>query len=785
MLDATTVEGGAVRALRAASLHERVLVVEAGPGWGKTTAVRAAFPDAPYVEVPSGGRAGAFELALLTSLGLSVSDAGSIVARLDSDATCVLRAIIAAHSGQAIILDDIQRLDSAGSGLIEALVESQTVRLVLVGRSLSVLPIGTWVARGHVGMPFGPDVLALRTEHVAQLFSDVGAGDELRRAIVSTYAGWPLAASIAAAILRSGSAPSEVPARLADGVAAIAGSIVAELDGDGRALLIESALRSTYGLRATTAGLAQIRRLALPESESGLHELFVVATLKEVPREERARVAEHIHTPNDDPSALYALLASEAPHMLNDRVWHLLAELHDRYDRSTLQNIASQTDISPAAAAAARSFIHIFASQFDEAAAAAEPVLDEVARHSPHAALRLARGLVHAGRGEACVLLLQQMQGADPAIAVRRDCLLGYVTGDSARIANASERASAAGDLNLIGFASIHASALALHDGELDEAEGLAARGEDAARAAGSVLLEARALKIRYGIAMLRAKLDVAAVHVGRLVALQELVADPNERASDLVAAFEIEVLAGRPARAAGYDQTIRKIGHGWLDMETYVVCQAVVDAWQGLPFTGADRLAAFASVAQPAGRRLPLSLGAFLSAAGDAAERAADFLRRLAATPAAAEPFAQAHYEMAAAFAAIAECLLGRQSAAATRLKVEARTEFGSVFLNAARHYAAGSNAGAFTDAMRAAGFAGIAMLFEGTGLRSERTPLSRTERSVLSYLASGMDAPRIADLTGRSLHTIKNQRRSIISKLGAGNTVEAVAIARRLGLL
>src|SRR5580698_4193801 len=113
-LDSFIIEAGAVRALRAASLHERVLVVEAGPGWGKTTAVRAAFPGAPYVEVPSAGRTGAFELALLTSLGLSVSDAGSIVARLDSDATCVLRAIVAAHTGQAIILDDIQRLDSAG-----------------------------------------------------------------------------------------------------------------------------------------------------------------------------------------------------------------------------------------------------------------------------------------------------------------------------------------------------------------------------------------------------------------------------------------------------------------------------------------------------------------------------------------------------------------------------------------------------------------------------------------------------------------------------------------------
>ena len=434
--------------MRAASLHERVLVVEAGPGWGKTTAVRAAFPDAPYVEVPAGGRAGAFEVALLTSLGLSVADAGSIVARLDTDATGVLRAVIAAHTGQAIILDDIQRLDSAGSGLIEALVESQTVRLVLVGRSLSVLPIGTWVARGHVGMPFGPDVLALRTENVAQLFSDIEAGDELQRAIVSTYAGWPLAASIAAAILRRGAAPSEVPAKLADGVSAIAGSIVAELDNDGRALLIESSLRSTYGLRATVAGLAQIRRLALPESESGLHELFVVATLKEVPREERARVAEGISTPEDDPSALYALLATEAPHTLDLRVWQFLAELHDRYDRATLaKNVRHKPISRRPPPAAARSFIHIFASQFDEAAAVAEPLLDEVARHSPHAALRLARAIVHAGsRRGLRFAIATNGRWRSPSTAVRRDCLLGYITGDSKRIANASERASAAGD---------------------------------------------------------------------------------------------------------------------------------------------------------------------------------------------------------------------------------------------------------------------------------------------------------------------------------------------------
>jgi DNA-binding NarL/FixJ family response regulator len=139
----------------------------------------------------------------------------------------------------------------------------------------------------------------------------------------------------------------------------------------------------------------------------------------------------------------------------------------------------------------------------------------------------------------------------------------------------------------------------------------------------------------------------------------------------------------------------------------------------------------------------------------------------------------------MGSSFASMAEVLLGRTSAASARLKSEPRTAFGAVFVHAARRYAVHRDIAAYAEIMRTAGLTGIAMMAEACGLDTERTPLSRTERSVLSYLASGMDAPHIASLTGRSVHTIKNQRRSIISKLGAGNTVEAVAIARRLGLL
>ncbi len=194
-----------------------------------------------------------------------------------------------------------------------------------------------------------------------------------------------------------GSSSDDVRKQLADGIGSIAGSVLEELDRDGRAQLVETAVRAAYGLRPTSAGLSQIRRLALPESQSGLHELFVHATLKHTSAEERATAAEGTDAAGDDPSALYALLSTEAPASLRVRAWPLLARLHDRYDRATLEQMSSDANVAPAAAAAAHAFTFVFASQYERAAAIAEPVLDEVARNDRHAALRLARALVHAG----------------------------------------------------------------------------------------------------------------------------------------------------------------------------------------------------------------------------------------------------------------------------------------------------------------------------------------------------------------------------------------------------
>jgi DNA-binding NarL/FixJ family response regulator len=61
----------------------------------------------------------------------------------------------------------------------------------------------------------------------------------------------------------------------------------------------------------------------------------------------------------------------------------------------------------------------------------------------------------------------------------------------------------------------------------------------------------------------------------------------------------------------------------------------------------------------------------------------------------------------------------------------------------------------------------------------------LTDAEMSVLTLLGQGWSAGRIAAETGRSVNTIYNHTRSILSKLDASRAAEAVARARALGIL
>lgn len=66
-----------------------------------------------------------------------------------------------------------------------------------------------------------------------------------------------------------------------------------------------------------------------------------------------------------------------------------------------------------------------------------------------------------------------------------------------------------------------------------------------------------------------------------------------------------------------------------------------------------------------------------------------------------------------------------------------------------------------------------------------SEADPLSDRERQVLRRAAEGMTGAEIADQLGLSEGTVRNYLSEAISKLGAGNRIEAARMARDKGWL
>lgn len=66
-----------------------------------------------------------------------------------------------------------------------------------------------------------------------------------------------------------------------------------------------------------------------------------------------------------------------------------------------------------------------------------------------------------------------------------------------------------------------------------------------------------------------------------------------------------------------------------------------------------------------------------------------------------------------------------------------------------------------------------------------SEDDPLSDRERKLLRLAEAGLDSGAIAEETGLARGTVRNYLHAAISKLGAGNRIEAARLAREKGWL
>ena len=95
--------------------------------------------------------------------------------------------------------------------------------------------------------------------------------------------------------------------------------------------------------------------------------------------------------------------------------------------------------------------------------------------------------------------------------------------------------------------------------------------------------------------------------------------------------------------------------------------------------------------------------------------------------------------------------------------------------------------------QALRTAGHQGLvvhpvllrSLMREGSPVPDQQVRLSGREVDVLRLLAAGMDARVIAGQLGISLNTCRGYVKSLLSKLHAHSQLEAVATARRKGLL
>jgi DNA-binding CsgD family transcriptional regulator len=263
-----------------------------------------------------------------------------------------------------------------------------------------------------------------------------------------------------------------------------------------------------------------------------------------------------------------------------------------------------------------------------------------------------------------------------------------------------------------------------------------------------------------------------------------------------LSAQYELEVERGRIDRALAIEAELPLHPSGWRDETTLYVSLAIRKSWNGSFLEGYRQLAALDDrIVEASERRLWNAALSMLAAfVGD--ERVANArLRACGKTTAAVARESAVGNAQAECFAAIGQILLGNPEGGLRRVPHRAPTTQTRALATFAREIAAlGTTLGRDSAAdalarLRAAGQEGFAAAFAAAlDVRRPESPslqLTGAERRVLARVALGTPADAIAREHGRSIHTIRNQIKAAIRKLGASGSIEAVARAKRLRLI
>jgi ATP/maltotriose-dependent transcriptional regulator MalT len=296
-------------------------------------------------------------------------------------------------------------------------------------------------------------------------------------------------------------------------------------------------------------------------------------------------------------------------------------------------------------------------------------------------------------------------------------------------------------------------------------------------------------------------RLPVAAWYAAQVAANAEKAGDLQMHVHGLRTLMQLEAERGNADRVAELDSDLAKLNYrGHVALISYVFAKALHHVWvnqlaeaQVLLTTVADREFA------PFQNRLRYSLlAAILAKLGSRAEAIDALTRYDAAVAADTDPrplFARLR-GFAERYAILANIVLARNALAQKMLRATRTAEpdlkaFDSL-LGALVNRVPEQFDGALRE-MRLAGTAGVARLAEimASGLFDRADPsqeieaLTPAERAVLRGMSQGLGNQAIADDQQRTVNTVRTHVSSILRKLNCTTRGEAVASARRQGLV
>ncbi|HKE37983.1 MAG TPA: LuxR C-terminal-related transcriptional regulator [Candidatus Baltobacteraceae bacterium] len=787
MIASDDASSAAVRAVEV-GLRSRITVVAAVAGWGKSTAVRKALRDTEHVW-------------------------------LDLSPNGLVPGLCAGNdwSGGTVVVDGAHLLrEDELDALLDATMRLASTRWIIITRRLDRLPIARWIASGDAGAPVVHEDLGLSQPEIlaAAKALSVRVDDAAMQFVEAVSGGWPVAVRFALiALERWGGDLSRAGAMtntlLRDWALS---EILPALTTRQRELLLEVAMIGTIDETSHELRSAPVPWLAVGD-RLALHSAFQRIVLAEIPQPERrsrALRAASVLRSRGDLRQAFDLVRQHAPERIHGELRaHGLALLE--------------------------------AGEWDNVEGAIRG-LPQRERHDDPLILCLRAEIeAQAGAPQRARVLFERAallaQGEDTQSIVSRRHALFLINQGSIEALDAIRPAMQTGSENEKAEAlSVFATALALA-GKAGEARHECRRALDAAIEMDDDALVTRCLQRmsyveyqagdiaeaeRYALDTTRLAYRIGAWshfvcahsilfasaigarddHAGALWHAQQLALgaqhtrDRRHWLQALGSQFVLEVERGNRERTIAIESQMPQHLSGWRAEVDVCLARCIRRCWDGEFEQALGELDRHGNaVADPSEHRLWNAARAMLAAFAGRDRIAFKYLRACARAPSSFAREGEIHNGRADCYAAVAQVFLGHPEAATRRLprdpstlQLRALTSF--VRELAALGFSLGrESASAALDRLRDGGQGGFALAAEialAARTRDDRAgALTAAELEVLADMARGRTAKNIAFERGRSPHTVRNQIKAIIKKLGASGSIEAVAMARNCSLI